>query len=526
MKINTPVSGVERSFPPNARIISTTDLKGAIVYANKDFIDISGFTEDELMGKNHNVVRHPDMPPAAFEDLWVTLKQGKPWMGIVKNRCKNGDHYWVDAYVTAMHENGQLVGYQSVRTQPSRDAVARAEALYARIRANKLGGALKSSSLVARLGMSITLPAALVFGLLVAVGGLSVGAAALGFAGLLVAQAGVVGYLGRSWGVIAADAKKHFTNPIAQYVYTGRTDECGAVQLALFATQAHLITALVRIEDSAGKLTDVASGGASVIDGTRRAMSEQQSQVEQVASAVHEMSATVHEIAQSASSTSQATQEARQQASHGREVVDLAAKGIGVLARDVETAAEVIQKLRGVTDEIGSVVHVIRDIADQTNLLALNAAIEAARAGEQGRGFAVVADEVRTLASRTQKSTEEIEKMIDRLLGASGSAVDVMKQGSNQATLSVAEIGRVGEALTEITQSVVKIADMTTQIATAAEEQSSVAEEINRNVAVISQVTQETGAAARDTAKATEDVADLAERLRGLARQFAVAGRR
>lgn len=130
MKINLPVTGIERSFDSSERIISTTDAKGIITSYNETFFKISGFAAEELDGKNHNVVRHPDMPPAAFEDLWSTVKKNQSWMGIVKNRCKNGDHYWVDAYVTPISENGQIAEFQSVRSKPKAEYVQRAEKAY------------------------------------------------------------------------------------------------------------------------------------------------------------------------------------------------------------------------------------------------------------------------------------------------------------------------------------------------------------------------------------------------------------
>jgi len=138
MKINLPVTQREYDYPDSWVIVSTTDTKGIITYCNKAFIEISGFTEEELLGANHNIIRHPDMPPAAFKDLWDTIKKGKPWRGIVKNRCKNGDHYWVDAYVTPVYEGEKLIGYQSVRVKPSRAEIAAAERLYARIRERNL----------------------------------------------------------------------------------------------------------------------------------------------------------------------------------------------------------------------------------------------------------------------------------------------------------------------------------------------------------------------------------------------------
>ena len=137
MKINQPVTQVERDYPQDAILASRTDLKGIVTYANRAFVDVSGFSLDELVGKNHNIVRHPDMPPEAFADLWRTVKAGKPWTGIVKNRCKNGDHYWVKATVTPVTENGRVSEYMSVRVKPTRAEISQAEALYAQINAGK-----------------------------------------------------------------------------------------------------------------------------------------------------------------------------------------------------------------------------------------------------------------------------------------------------------------------------------------------------------------------------------------------------
>ena len=137
MKVNMPVTGVERDYSEDDVILSTTNTKGQITYVNEDFETISGFEKSELKNQSHNIVRHPDMPPAAFEDLWSTIKANKSWMGIVKNRCKNGDHYWVNAFVTPISRNGKIDEYQSVRTKPNREDVKRAEAIYQRLNNNK-----------------------------------------------------------------------------------------------------------------------------------------------------------------------------------------------------------------------------------------------------------------------------------------------------------------------------------------------------------------------------------------------------
>jgi len=137
MRVNQPVTKVERHLQEGAFIVTTTDLRGVITYVNDEFVRVSGFTQEELLGQPHNLVRHPDMPPAAFEDLWRTVKAGRPWQGMVKNRCKNGDFYWVDASVTCQVEAGQIVGYVSIRSKPTPDQIEEAERLYAQARAGK-----------------------------------------------------------------------------------------------------------------------------------------------------------------------------------------------------------------------------------------------------------------------------------------------------------------------------------------------------------------------------------------------------
>jgi len=156
MKKNLPVSNSEKTFADDANILSTTNLKGAITYVNPDFVDISGFDEDELIGKSHNMVRHPDMPPAAFKDLWQTVKSGESWMGVVKNRCKNGDYYWVNAYVSPIVKDGEICEYQSVRSKASAEEIRRAEKLYARLNAGKLPRWLTRQPLKFRYKLIIT----------------------------------------------------------------------------------------------------------------------------------------------------------------------------------------------------------------------------------------------------------------------------------------------------------------------------------------------------------------------------------
>ncbi|AKH20452.1 methyl-accepting chemotaxis protein [Sedimenticola thiotaurini] len=251
-------------------------------------------------------------------------------------------------------------------------------------------------------------------------------------------------------------------------------------------------------------------------------MDQQRNETHQVATAVTEMAATVHEIAQSAENTATAARDANSEATAGRGVVEETSQAIHQLAGEVEKASSVINRLETESGAIGSVLDVIRSIAEQTNLLALNAAIEAARAGEQGRGFAVVADEVRTLASRTQHSTQEIQEMIERLQSGTSEAVQVMEQSQSTTQLTVDKARAAAESLNKIVQSVTTISDMNTQIASAAEEQSAVAKEIDQSIVQISQLAEQATSSTDQVVTSSHALAKLSEDLQAQVRQFKI----
>jgi methyl-accepting chemotaxis protein len=276
------------------------------------------------------------------------------------------------------------------------------------------------------------------------------------------------------------------------------------------------------VSASTGQLAAAAEELSAITIETNNAIELQRSETDQVATAMNEMTATVQEVASSATTAAEAAHGADRESQGGRKVVQETMDAIDKLAQDVEGTAVIIRRLEGETENIGSVLDVIRGIAEQTNLLALNAAIEAARAGEQGRGFAVVADEVRSLASRTQTSTQEIQGMIEKLQGEARNAVRAMEQGQERAQEGVAKAASAGESLQAITTAVGSINDMNAHIASAAEEQSAVADEINRNIVNISQVADQNTENVMQTSKASEELAHLASQLQNLVARFKV----
>ncbi len=276
------------------------------------------------------------------------------------------------------------------------------------------------------------------------------------------------------------------------------------------------------ISSSTGQLGAAAEEMSAITESTNMGIQRQRSETEQVATAMNEMTSTVQEVARHASEAASSAHNADEETRHGHEVVQATVDAINALAGEINEASDVIQRLEEDSQSIGTVLDVIRGIAEQTNLLALNAAIEAARAGEQGRGFAVVADEVRTLASRTQQSTEEINDMIGRLQADAHEAVKAIEDSKKQAEVGVTSAQTAGSSLDTITSSITNINDMNMQIASAADEQSSVAEEINKNIISINDVAEESADAASQTSNASQEMAGLASDLQLLVSRFKI----
>ncbi|HBL4691781.1 PAS domain-containing protein [Citrobacter sedlakii] len=479
-------------------LMSTTDLHSYITHANDTFVTVSGYSLNELLAQPHNLVRHPDMPKAAFADMWYTLKQGEPWSGIVKNRCKNGDHYWVRANAVPMVREGQVTGYMSIRTRATEEEIAAVEPLYQALNENRCARRIHKGLVVRKgwLGKLPSLPLrwrvrgvmTLLF-VMVAAGLYASDASALAYLmSALALAAGTAifeGQIVRPIENVAKQALKVATGERNSVSHLNRSDELG---LTLRAVGQLGLMCRWLINDVSSQVSSVRNGSETLAKGnddlnkhTRQTVDN----VQQTVATMNQMAASVKQNSETASAADKLSSAASSAATQGGEAMDTVIKTMDDIANS--------------TQRIGTITTLINDIAFQTNILALNAAVEAARAGEQGKGFAVVAGEVRHLASRSASAANDIRKLID-------ASADKVQSGSQQ-------VHAAGRTIDDIVSQVQNVTQLIAQISHATSEQADGLSSLTRAVDELNHITQKNAELVEESAQVSAMVKHRASRL-------------
>ncbi|REC96357.1 methyl-accepting chemotaxis protein [Kushneria indalinina] len=523
MRNNQPINDKHHVLDEQQFLISQTDLDGNIIYANPAFIDVSGFERHELIGAPHNLVRHPDMPPIAFANLWQTLRDGGTWIGMVKNRRKDGGYYWVRATVMPMVEQGQIKGYASVRVKADDAAIAHAEQVYRQINEgrgkswtlvqgvitpigprgwiNRLGR-LTPARKAGWAGMTSAVSSMALLGLLMAdyqmlstqqalptlMSVLTVGAALLA-TGSAVAGAWLVRRVKHSLEQALACCRQ-ISGGDLEATSHGRDQ----LMIALDTMRKCVLCVVRDVKSSAGVIAPASNELASGNQNLSRRTEEQAASLEETASSMEELTATVGH-----------------NAGHARDASKLAHEASTVAERGRNEMGDVVARMEGITQasaRISDIVGVIDSIAFQTNILALNASVEAARAGDQGKGFAVVANEVRSLASRSAQAAREIRELIDE------SSVEV-SAGSEL-------VARAQSTMTDIVGGVHRVSALMQEISSATDEQKNGIEQIGQAIHRMDEMTQQNAAMVEQSSAASESMRQNADHLNEIVSLFRI----
>ena len=524
MRLNLPVTDTEINLSDTETIVSTTDLQGNITYANPYFIAVSGYSAEELIGAPQNILRHPDMPVEAFADFWATIRSGRSWSGMVKNRCKNGDYYWVLANVTPVVEDGVAVGYMSVRTKPTRQQVAQASALYARIKAGQADGIVISQGAAVRTGWLARIGALrdLALGKRI---GWNLGLLTLVLLLQLAWNAGVLPAVAHGWltglSVAAVLATLYFWHTLHRAVLqplqqarqacdvmaggdltgeldTTRRDEMGQLLRSLRQLRVNLHSIVGDVRGNFLRIStasqEIAAGNMDLSGRTEA----QASALQQTASSMEQLAATV-----------------QQNSGNAVQASDMAGKVHGLAGRGGEIVGQMVTMMADIdasSKKIGDITGIIEGIAFQTNILALNAAVEAARAGDQGRGFAVVAGEVRSLAHRSAAAATEIKQLITASLAQVQAGAKLAQQA--------------GASSAEMLGAVQGVHGIMAEIASASREQSHGIGQVNMAVTQMDEVTQQNAALVEESAAASASLQDQTMQLEQAMALFKLERRR
>jgi aerotaxis receptor len=528
VRVNHPLSNRNVPVHSDASILSTTNPKGQITHINEEFIGISGFSREELIGQPHNIIRHPDMPRAAYEEMWRRLKSGNTWFGAVKNRCKNGDHYWVQAYATPVTgKNGELLELQSIRSHLSPAAEARAEKLYATLSKTQ---ATKGPVEPPKLRRAMPLQLKLILAMAVIMGGAGAAqyfmetwysAFGVWVAALVVSTATISGFTSPLKRCVQR-ARGMINDTVAEKIFTGRVDDIGSLDLVITQQRAELDAVVKRMDDVIGKLNRGAENTISRSNDAHSAVQEQATATDTIASASEQMSATSKEVASNATGMLEQVRLASERVASGQDLTRETRHSMDALSKELNQASHAVGQLTEASKGVSQALSIIGDITEQTNLLALNASIEAARAGDAGRGFAVVADEVRSLALRTKTTTEQINATLGRFHETVSNATQAMGRCGSYAQKTVDNAISSERTLSELVTFIERISEACDGTSVAAEQQHNASGEISGKIVSINdlgetamKVVKEAQESMHELKRQIGEVDGLVSRLRG-----------
>jgi aerotaxis receptor len=499
MRVNAPVTNREYQLQQGQTLVSVTDVKGRIVYCNRSFVEVSGFSEAELLGQAHNIVRHPDMPAEAFRDMWATIASGRPWTAAVKNRRKNGDHYWVRANATPVRRDGRIVGYLSVRTTLSNAEIAESEKLYAEMRAEAgrgeqqltlQSGRLRRKNLTGRLSHWVSDIGQWLGWSGAALLGATVVSAALTswLSGWLLWPLVVILALGchalqRRWTLVPLEQLRHQANVLASgdLLTAGQTDLPGVIGEVATAVQQVAVTTRALISDITSEVSGLREVASEIAAGNQDLSARTEAQ----ASSLEQTAASMEEINGTVKSTASSVDDGARRAERADEAARASAEAVGKMAHTMAQISESSQRIREFNQ-------VIEQVAFQTNILALNAAVEAARAGDEGRGFAVVAGEVRMLARRTSEAASEIKRLIEE-------SVERVETGNRETADAQTRI----EDLADVVRQMVTVLH---EVSNTSREQQSGISQVNEAVSHLDGITQQNAAMVEQLAAAAHNL--------------------